>query len=74
VERFSHLRTAMDKDKGKSGKRVSTSELLDWFRVLKQYPEDEALAMLKGKLPFAEVLLKRWEDHLRYLQPPPETK
>jgi hypothetical protein len=25
------------------------------------------LAKLKGQLPLAEVLLKRWEDHLRYL-------
>lgn len=74
VERFSQLRIAMDKDKGKSGKRVSTSELLDWFAVLNQYPEDEALKKLNGQLPFAEVLLKRWEDHLHYLQPPPSTK
>jgi MoxR-like ATPase len=74
VERFSQLRTTMDKDKGESGKKVSTSELLDWFRILNRYPEDEALARLKGKLPFAEVLLKRWEDHLQYLKPPPESK
>jgi MoxR-like ATPase len=74
VERFSQLRTAMDKDKGESGKKVSTSELLDWFRALNRYPEDESLARLKGKLPFAEVLLKRWEDHLQYLKPPPESK
>jgi MoxR-like ATPase len=74
VERFNQLRTAMDKDKGESGKKVSTSELLDWFRILNRYPEDDALAKLKGKLPFAEVLLKRWEDHLQYLKPPPETK
>ena len=68
VERFIQLRQAMEKDKGKAGKKVSTSELLDWFAILSQYPEEEALAQLKGKLPFAEVLLKRWEDHLRYLQ------
>jgi MoxR-like ATPase len=74
VDRFIQLRQAMEKDKGKAGKKVSTSELLDWFAILNQYPEDEALKRLKGKLPFAEVLLKRWEDHLRYLQLATETK
>jgi MoxR-like ATPase len=74
VERFIGLRETMEKDKGKAGKKVSTSELLDWFAILNQYPEDEALAYLKGKLPFAEVLLKRWEDHLRYIQSKPESK
>ena len=74
VDRFIQLRQAMEKDKGKAGKKASTSELLDWFAILNQYPEEEALAQLKGKLPFAEVLLKRWEDHLRYLQLAIETK
>jgi MoxR-like ATPase len=74
VDRFIQLRQAMEKDKGKAGKKVSTSELLDWFAVLNQYPEEEALTQLKGKIPFAEVLLKRWEDHLRYLQSATETK
>jgi len=66
VERFSQLR--QDMTEGKSGKNVSTSELLDWFAVLSQFPEDEALAKLEGKLPFPEVLLKKWQDHLRYLE------
>lgn len=65
--RFLKLRDEMGKDKGESGKKVSTSELLDWFRVLKKYPEDEILAKLEGKLPFAGVLLKTWQDHVRYL-------
>jgi MoxR-like ATPase len=54
VKRFQHLRDQMA---GKAGKKVSTSELLDWFKVLRRYPEDEALAMLNGELPFPEVLL-----------------
>jgi MoxR-like ATPase len=74
VERFIELRLDMEKDKGKAGKKVSTSELLDWFAILNQHPEDEALGLLKGKLPFAEVLLKRWEDHMRYIQLTSETK
>jgi MoxR-like ATPase len=68
VERFLELRQQMEREKGKTGKKVSTSELLDWFAVLRQYPEDGILAKLDGRLPFPEVLLKSWEDHLRYLQ------
>lgn len=66
VRRFTELRQKMEK--GKSGKKVSTSELLDWFSVLRQFPKDEMLKQLERKLPFPEVLLKKWEDHLRYLK------
>ncbi|MGB7444602.1 MAG: hypothetical protein WA919_26345 [Coleofasciculaceae cyanobacterium] len=66
VERFAELRSRMKKNK--SGKKPSTSELLDWFAVLHQFPEDEVLKQLEGELPFPEVLLKKWEDHLRYLK------
>jgi MoxR-like ATPase len=72
IDRFLELRQQMEQDKGKAGKKVSTSELLDWFAVLRHYPEDEALAQLKGQLPYPEVLLKSWEDHLRYLQAVPK--
>jgi MoxR-like ATPase len=65
VNRFTELRTKMEK--GKSGKKVSTSELLDWFAVLSQFPSDQILKQLQGKLPFSEVLLKKWPEHLRYL-------
>ncbi|MDZ8241105.1 MAG: MoxR family ATPase [Nostoc sp. ChiQUE01a] len=70
VARFLKLRDDMTKDKGEAGKKVSTSELIDWFRVLRKYPEDEVLAKLEldGKLPYAGVLLKTWDDHLRYLR------
>jgi MoxR-like ATPase len=68
VDRFLELRAQMEQEKGKAGKKVSTSELLDWFAVLCRHPQDETLAQLKGQLPFPEVLLKSWEDHLRYLQ------
>ncbi|MFP4121351.1 hypothetical protein [Coleofasciculus sp.] len=66
VERFAELREKMVK--GKSGKKVSTSELLDWVAVLQQFPQDEVLKQLEGDLLFPEVLLKKWEDHLRYLK------
>ena len=67
IARFLQLREEMYKDKGEAGKKVSTSELIDWFRVLRDYAQDEALAKLDGKLPYASVLLKSWDDHIRYL-------
>jgi len=68
ISRFLELREEMRKDKGEAGKKASTSELIDWFRVLHRYPEEEALTRLDGKLPFAGILLKSWEDHIRYLR------
>lgn len=68
VARFLQLRKKMQEDKGEAGKRVSTSELIDWFNVLRLYPEDVVLAQLGGELPYASVLLKSWDDHQRYLQ------
>jgi MoxR-like ATPase len=67
VSRFLELREKMRKDKGEAGKKVSTSELIDWFRVLRHHSKDQTLMQLHGKLPFAGVLLKSWEDHIRYL-------
>jgi MoxR-like ATPase len=67
VARFLELRDSMFKEKGDAGKKVSTSELIDWFDVLRRYPQDETLAKLDGKLPYASVLLKSWDDHNRYL-------
>jgi len=68
VKRFQELRDEMYLYKGDAGKKVSTSELIDWFRVLKSKREDESLKKLRGKLPFPSVLLKSWDDHLRYLK------
>jgi MoxR-like ATPase len=67
VARFLLLRQEMGKYKGEASKKVSTSELIDWFRVLRRYPQDEVLAKLEGKIPYAGVLLKSWDDHVRYL-------
>ena len=57
VNKFKDLRKQMEK--GKAGKKASTSELLDWFAVLQQFPEDEILQELDSKIPFPEVLLKK---------------
>ncbi len=66
VDRFEELRQ-MQKDKGDAAKKVSTSELIDWFKILKRHPEDEILGQLEGKLPFLSILLKSWDDHRTYL-------
>ncbi|MEM8640050.1 MAG: MoxR family ATPase [Cyanobacteria bacterium P01_G01_bin.54] len=64
LDRFQTLRRQMERQ---AGKKVSTSELIDWVKVLHSQPKDEVLAKLQGQLPYAGVLLKRWEDHRRYL-------
>jgi hypothetical protein len=66
VDRFVKLRIAMSQQR--SDKKVSTSELLDWFEVLRRHPQDEIISKLNKQLPYPEVLLKSWDDHNRYLQ------
>lgn len=66
INRFLQLRQTMSEDKGDSGKKVSTSELMDWFKVLRHYPEDKILQDLANKLIYPGVLLKSWDDYRRY--------
>jgi MoxR-like ATPase len=66
IDRFLQLREEMRKDKGDSGKKVSTSELMDWMRVLSHYPQDEVLKKLEQELLYPGVLLKSWDDYRRY--------
>lgn len=68
VNRFIELRQQMQTEIGRASKNVTTSELLDWFHALRRYPEDEVLSKLEGKLPDLGVLLKNWDDHVRYLK------
>ncbi|MBD2772579.1 AAA family ATPase [Iningainema tapete] len=68
VNRFVELRQQMQTEIGRASKNVTTSELLDWFHALSRYPEDEVLGKLEGKLPDLGVLLKNWDDHVRYLK------
>jgi MoxR-like ATPase len=74
VSRFEQLRRQMEEDNSRTGKKVSTSELIDWFTILRQYPEDQSLAKLNGELPFAGALLKYWKDYRNYLRKPGEEK
>lgn len=74
VERFMELRAEMDK--GRASKKISTSELLDWFRVLSHYPDDEVLGKIRQDLLYPGVLLKNWDDYRNYpkllhREPPP---
>ena len=66
IDRFIELRRQMREDKGETGKRVSTSELLDWFRVLQNYRGDDMLDRLTRELLYPGVLLKSWDDYRRY--------
>lgn len=69
IDRFLELREQMRQDKGDGGKKVSTSELMDWVRVLRNYPQDKVLADLAEKLLYPGVLLKSWDDYRRYTIP-----
>jgi len=68
VKQFIILRQQMQTEIGRASKNVTTSELLDWFHALRRYPDDEVLSKLEGKLPDLGVLLKNWDDHVRYLK------
>jgi MoxR-like ATPase len=64
IDHFWRLRKEMEKER--AGKKVSTSELLDWLRVLRHYKEDEVLSRLTKELIHPGVLLKSWDDYRRY--------
>jgi len=68
TERFLELRGILEEEKGDAGKKVSTSELIDWFDILNRHPQDEVLAKLNGQLPYLGTLLKSWDDHCIYLR------
>ena len=68
VDKFSELREILQEEKGQGAKKVSTSELIDWFDILRRYPQDEVMGKLNGRLPYLGVLLKRWDEYRRYLK------
>ena len=77
VQTFRLLRDQMEKDIRRQGeKKVSTSELVDWYNILRRRHAGEientlpkALENLH-QLPYASVLLKSWEDHRKFLKTP----
>ncbi len=67
IERFLMLREKMAENN--AVKKVSTSELLDWFRVLRHYYDqdpDGVLQSLASGLLYPGVLIKNWEDYQTY--------
>ncbi|MBE9143553.1 AAA family ATPase [Planktothrix mougeotii] len=64
LEKFLKLREAMEEDE--AYKQVSTSELIDWFQALYDYPPKEIKEMLKAGIPLASALLKTHQDYNRY--------
>lgn len=70
ISRFEQLRSDMveDRERGEQVKPPSTSELIDWVKILREEGTDEVLAELEHRIPYAEVLVKRWEDHIKYIK------
>ncbi len=71
VARFYKLREDQEEQQKAAGvarKKVSTSELIDWFRILREEDPDGIFEKLRNDgLPYPGVLLKSWEDHCRFL-------
>lgn len=73
IDKFVTLRDTMEKDK--SGKKVSTSELIDWIKIMqKRYRhQEQPWPTLTDELLFPSVLLKTLTDHTRYAPPQKES-
>ena len=65
VGRFLQLRDEMTKVGAQSGKKVATSELIEWMKLLNRDAAD-AMQKLEGELPYPQVLLKSRDDHDRF--------
>ena len=55
-----------DETEGQSGKRVGTSELLDWIKALLLSPVGEVPGKIKEGIPFLGTLLKTREEMRQY--------
>ena len=63
VDRFMKVREAQEDNKPPGEKKVSTSELIFWFKSLLKYNSDIIKTKLEeGKLPHAGILLKSRDD------------
>ncbi|NEQ95071.1 MAG: MoxR family ATPase, partial [Okeania sp. SIO2G4] len=67
IDKFLELREMMEDERGETGKKVSTSELIDWFAILNEYPPEEIIEKLETELPFASTLLKSRSDREDFL-------
>ncbi len=66
VSRFLDLREKQQTERAFMGKQVSTSELVDWMKVLLRQPESAILQQLDGPLPYPGILLKSQDAYQRY--------
>lgn len=67
VERFWRLRQDQQAERAFTGKQVSTSELVDWMKVLLRQPEGQILSQLQAEsLPYPGVLLKSQIAYQKY--------
>ncbi|RQH24278.1 AAA family ATPase [Okeania hirsuta] len=67
IDRFLELREMMEDERGETGKKVSTSELIDWFAILNEYRPEEIIEKLETGLPFPSTLLKSRSDREDFL-------
>ncbi|MDM8554922.1 MoxR family ATPase [Desulfococcaceae bacterium HSG7] len=66
------LRQEMSKNPQQSRKKVSTSELLDWYKALQHNISDDNQIIKKlseKEFLYPGVLIKNWEDYQRYVTP-----
>ena len=64
VKQFNKL--YQDMQNSQSDKNPSTSELIDWVRLIQYYSNSSLTESDKETLPYAEVLLKTLDDYKKY--------
>lgn len=63
LDKFLNVRNLMEEERGEFGKKISISELLDWFIALDLLPKSKREELLgQKKIPYASTLLKSRED------------
>ena len=70
IQKFEDLRTEMlaDLRNGEQVKPPSTSELIDWVKILRDEDEAALLQELDYRIPYSEVLVKQWSDYVKYIK------
>ncbi|MFN8395553.1 MAG: MoxR family ATPase [Bacteroidia bacterium] len=71
IAEFLKLHQTISAEKREGGKNVSTSELLDWCKVLARFAKDDRykdqISNQLARIPFPSVLLKSLDDQKQYL-------
>ena len=66
VKSFSQLRDKLSRNSLRK-KKLSTSELIDWFKILANVEKDKAIELLiSEELPFSPILLKSIKEFKQY--------